>query len=120
MTIAFRGPTFMNVWGCPARRDVNRDDQLVALERVPLRADEELLERQPSRPAHARELDLGALDEERRQRVARGRGRPEVPADRPAVSYLRRADGARRLRERGVGIRELAQDLRVRERSAEA
>ena len=83
-----------------ARRDVRGQDELVVGERVPLDADEEVLERHAARAAHARDLDLRALDEERRQRVACGRRGSEIPADRPAVADLRRADGARRLRER--------------------
>src|SRR5690349_23653956 len=43
----------------------------------------------------ARDLDRRARDEQRRQRIACGRGRAEVAADRAAVPDLRRADGAR-------------------------
>ena len=106
ITIAFRGPTFMNVCGCPLGRTSTDDDQLVRLERVPLDADEELVERKRPLAAHARELDLGALDEQRRKRVARRRGRAEVAADRAAVADLRRADRARRLGQRGQLVRE--------------
>ena len=76
-------------------------DELVRLERRPLHAEEELVERQGAHAADARELHLGALDEERRQRVAGRRGGAEVAAERAAVPDLRRADGARRLGERG-------------------
>ena len=103
-----------------ARLDEHRDDQLVRLEGVPLHADEELLESDAAHAAHARELDLGVLDEERRERVAGGRGRPEVPADRPAVANLRRADRPRRLGQRRERLGELAAHrLRVGEAGAE-
>ena len=53
ITIALRGPTFMNVCAAPLGRHVDGDDQLVGLERVPLRTGEELAERQRARPAAA-------------------------------------------------------------------
>ena len=66
-----RGPTFMNVCGWPLGVDVNRDDELVVPERIPLHADEELVERHAPRAADAGHLDLGALDEQRRQGISR-------------------------------------------------
>jgi hypothetical protein len=83
--------------------DVNGGDQLVVGERVALRAHEKLRQRQAARPAHARDLDLGPLDEQRRQRVTGGRRGAEVAADRATVADLRRPDRPRRLRERGQG-----------------
>ena len=100
ITIAFRGPTFMNVCGAPDGVSQHRGDQLVRRERVPLHAGDEVGERHAARAAHRRALDLGALDHERRQRVAGRRRGAEVAADRAAVADLRRADRARRLGER--------------------
>ena len=119
MTIALRGPIFMKVCGCAAGRDLRRDDELVVGEGAPLDADEELGERDVARPANARDLDLRSLDQERRQRVARGRRGAEVPADRPAVADLRRPDGARGLGERRAALGELAHRLGVRQPGAE-
>ena len=89
-------------------------------ERRPLDAEEEVLERQCPRAAHVRELDVRPLGEKRRQRVACGRPGAEIAADRPAVAYLRRADGAGRLCERRQprGERRLHR-LRVREARAQ-
>ncbi len=71
-------------------------------------------------PADAFELDLGALCEERRQRVSCRRGGTEVAADRPAVPDLRRADRSGRLGEGGQQRSERrAHRLRVREGRAE-
>ena len=72
ITIAFRGPTFMNVCGAPRRLDPHGRDQLVGLERVPLRPDEELAERQRPDAAHARQLDRRAP----RRAAAAARRRP--------------------------------------------
>src|SRR5205823_8145107 len=71
-----------------ARLDVHSDNQLVLGERVALRADEELRKREAPRAAHARDLDLSALDQQWRQSVAGRRRGAEVPADRPAVADL--------------------------------
>ena len=71
ITIAFRGPTFMKVCGPPLGVSRTAVTSSSARERGPLDAEEELVERQRAHAAHARELDLGALDEQRRQRVAR-------------------------------------------------
>src|SRR5205823_6600054 len=90
----------------PRRTDAHGDDQLVLGEGIPLRADEEVPQRQRPRPTGARKLDLGAVDEQRRQRVAGRRGRTEIPADRPAVADLRPADGTRGFRERAKRFRE--------------
>ena len=82
----------------PARRlDQHGRDQLVRLGGISLRADEKLLQRQRPYAARGRELDRRQLDEERRKRVPGRRSRPEVPAERPAVADLRRADRPRRL-----------------------
>ena len=119
ITIAFRGPTFMNVclppvstsspttssssartfcFG-PTRKSVSGDD---------------------ARAADARELDLRAGDEQRRQGVAGRRGGAEVPADRPAVPDLRRPHRARGLRQRRQEAGErLFHRLRVGETRAE-
>ena len=91
----------MNVCAAPDGHDPHRRDQLVRSERVPLRADEELAAAAPSaRPARDATSTDALLDEQRRQRVARRRGRAEVAAERAAVADLRRADRARRLGER--------------------
>ena len=90
-----------------ARGDVGRHDELVVGERVPLRPDEELAEWNATIAAHARELDVGPLDEQRRQRVPGGRRRPQVAADRPPVADLRRTDCPRGLRESRKQPREL-------------
>ena len=108
ITIAFRGPTFMNVCPATARLDAHRDDQLVGRERVLLDADEELRERQSPLAPHARHLDLRVLDEQWRQRVAGRRRGAEVAADRAAIADLRRADGARGLGQRGQRLGDLA------------
>jgi hypothetical protein len=81
-------------------REPDGDDQLVRLQPVALRADEELAQRHRARAARRSELDLRAVDEQRRQRVSRGRGRAEVAADRAAVADLRPADSARGLGQR--------------------
>ena len=65
----------MNVCAAPLGSDVHGDDQLVVGERVPLRADEELGQRQAARAAHARELDLGAA----RRAAAAARRRRATP-----------------------------------------
>ena len=108
ITIAFRTPTFMNVCGPPVAVRWTAVTSSSGRERGALHPEQELLERQGAHAADARELDLGALDEERRQRVARGRGGAEVPADRAAVPDLRRADRARRLGERRAAPRRAA------------
>ena len=101
ITIAFRGPTFMNVCRAPLGRTCTATISSSGGERVLLRADAGTrCEREPALAADARQLDLRALDEQRRQRVARRRGGAEVAADRAAVADLRRADRPRRLRER--------------------
>ncbi len=104
-----------------ARLDQDCDDELVLGERVPLDADEELGERDRPRPADARDLDLRALDEQRRQRVSRRRRGAEVAADRAAVADLRRAHRARGLGERRQLVRERPRHgLGVREPGSEA
>ena len=59
------------------------------------------MKRHPALAPHARDLHLGVVDEERRDRVPGRGGRAEVPADRAPVADLRRADRPRGLRERG-------------------
>ena len=101
ITIAFRGPTFMNVCGARRRRQptaVISSSGASAFRFTPVTKSRD---RHAPRAAHRRALDLRALDDERRQRVARRRRGREVAADRAAVADLRRADGARRLGERG-------------------
>src|SRR5262249_28961156 len=115
ITIALRGPIFMNVCGAFDRVSQtaviissSAEARRVLGERVALHAGYELGHRHAARPARRRALHLGGLDEERRDRVAGGRRRAEVAADRAAVPDLRRADGARRLRERRQDIAQLA------------
>ena len=106
MTIALRGPTFMKVWAPPlgvSRTAVTSSSGASAVRLTPSRNSSSGSD---AHAAHARELDLRALDEERWQRVAGGRGSPEVAADRAPVADLRRADGARGLGERGQLVRE--------------
>ena len=120
ITIALRGPTFMNV-SAPPGTTRTATISSSSRERVLLRADEELLERQPPRAADARDLDLAVGDEQRRDRVSRRGRRAEVAADRGAVADLRRADGARGLRQRGQRVAERpVLDLGAGEAGAEA
>ena len=100
ITIAFRGPIFMNVCGAADGVDPHGGDQLVRLERVALHAGDEVEQRDAAHAAHRRALDLRVVEHQRRQRVAGRRGGGEVAAERAAVANLRRADGARGLGER--------------------
>ena len=101
ITIAFRGPTFMNVCAAPDGHDPHAaaisSSGAAAFRFGPTRNSRSGSVRAPR---DGRELDRRLLDEQRRQRVARRRGRPEVPAERAAVADLRRADRPRRLGER--------------------
>ena len=100
ITIALRGPTFMNVCGAPdggTSTATISSSGASAFRFGPTRNSSSGSRRVPP---DARDLDLGVLDEQRRQRVARRRGRAEVPAERPAVADLRRADRPRRLGQR--------------------
>ncbi len=71
ITIAFRGPTFMNVCLPPVSTQ-QPDDELVLGEDVLLRSDEEVRQRDDARAADARELDLRAG----RRAAAAARRRP--------------------------------------------
>ena len=106
ITIAFRGPTFMNV--CFARLGSTRTGRISssgssAFRLTPTRNS---AERHAPLAPDARDCDLGALDEQRRQRVARRRGGAEVAADRAAVADLRRAHRSRGLGQRGQLLRD--------------
>ena len=89
-----------------ARVDPDRQHELVLRQSVPLRAEEELRQRQRAHPADAGDLDDRVLHQERWVRVAGGRGCAEIAADRAAVPDLRRADRARGLCERGQELGE--------------
>ena len=107
ITIALRGPTFMNV--CGAARGLTQTAVISSSGASALRLTP--VTNSPTGTAATRApstFDLGALDEERRQRVAGRRRGPEVAADRAAVADLRRADRPRRLGERRQQRRELA------------
>ena len=120
ITIAFRGPTFMNV--CGARAGSTRTETISssgssAFFFTPRRNS---ASGSDALAPDAGDLHLGVLDEQRRQRVAGRRGGAEVAADRAAVADLRRADGARRLGQRGQRLGDGAvHRLRVGEAGAE-
>ena len=108
ITIALRGPIFMNV--CGARDGVSQtavisSSAASALRFTPVTNSESGIRREP-RTDDA--LDLRVLDHERRERVAGRRGGGEVAADRAAVADLRRADGARGLGKRRQQLGQLA------------
>ena len=72
ITIAFRGPTFMKVWAPPlgaTRTAVMSSSGSSAVRFTPSRNS---VEGQRAHAPDARELELRPLDEERRQRIARG------------------------------------------------
>ena len=101
MTIALRGPIFMNV--CRAFEGVNVAAVIsssgASAERfTPVTKSAIGTRRVPRTDAHSTSR---TFDDERRQRVARRRRGGEVAADRAAVADLRRADGPRGLGQRG-------------------
>ena len=106
----------------PARVDPGPPAPARPCERVALRAEEELGQRQRPRPRGCSPISTTASsDQQRRVRVARGGGGAEIPADRAAVADLRRADRARGLGERGQELGELRlHRLGVRQARAEA
>ena len=108
ITIALRGPTFMNVCGC--RRSATSETATISSSSASafrFGADEELRRAATRRvPRTLASSTSRAVDEQRRQRVAGRRRGAEVAADRAAVADLRRADRARRLRERGQQLGE--------------
>ena len=101
ITIALRGPTFMNVClgpGAGIRTATISSSGSSAFRFGPTRNSRSGTVREPRRRG---ELDLRAVDEQRRQRVPGGGSGAEVAADRAAVADLRPAD-----RARGLGQRE--------------
>ncbi len=119
ITIAFRGPTFMNVCLPPVSTSSPTTSSSSARTFCfgPTRKSVKATTRVPRTLASSTSR---AGDEQRRQRVAGRRGRAEVPTDRAAVADLRRSDGARRLCERGQQAGErLLHRLRVGETRAE-
>ena len=121
ITIAFRGPTFMNVCAARRSRRDSRDDELVLGERRSASGRRGSPSAATTRvPRTLASSTSRVRDEQRRQGVAGRRGGAEVPADRAAVPDLRRPDRARRLRERGQQAGErLLHRLRVGEPRAE-
>src|SRR6185503_2710540 len=87
------------------RPHVHGGDQLVRLERVPLRAEQKVAQREGFLTPCALEHKLGFGDQEGRKRIPGRGGCAEVAADRAAVADLRATDRARGLRERGCGLR---------------
>ncbi len=81
-------------------RDGDRGDQLAGLQHRALRAERERGERHVTRAAQRFEVHHRVEGRQHRQTVARRRRRPDVAADRRGMTDLRRADGARRLRQR--------------------
>src|SRR5207253_8366592 len=90
----------------------NPRDQLVRTQGIALHPDQELVPRQRTLAAGGDHEDLGVVRRDHRERVACGRRRPEVAADRGAVADLRRADRPGRL-DPGADPRELLHDARI-------
>ena len=89
ITIAFRGPTFMKVCADPLGVDATETTISSGSSAFCLTPTQEVAKREAPLTPDARDLHLGVLDEQRRQRVTGGRGRAEVAADRAAVADLR-------------------------------
>ena len=108
ITMAFRGPTFMKVCRLPDGVSVTATISSSSASAFRFGPTRNSASGTVRRGAGLGQLDLGALDQEGRQRVTRGRGGAEVAADRAAVSNLRRADRARGLGQRRLELGELA------------
>ena len=100
ITIALRGPTFMNVCRGPVGRMSTAVISSSGSSAFRFGPEQEVPERQRRSPRRARSTTSRFGDQERRERVPGRGGGAEVAADRAAVADLRAADGARRLRER--------------------
>ena len=102
ITIAFRGPTFMNV--CRISRGSRRTATISSSGRSafcfgPVRKRDDRNHAHPARGRRDHHLRL--VDEQRRQGVARGRSGAQISAQRAAVSDLRRAHRPRCFRQSG-------------------
>ena len=89
----------------PPDRDPDPEDQLVRRERRPAVGDPEVARRDRPLAARPADDDLRVEREQDRQRVAGRRGVGDVPAERPPVLDLGRADRRRGLDERRAGAR---------------
>ena len=114
-------PTLPNCCGPRAVGTRTRDDQLVGAERgapAPMRSRATGISR--GRRAAEATSTVAPRGQERRERVAGGRGRAEVAAERAAGADLRRADGARGHAQAGqLGRRARAMTAQVRHARAE-
>ena len=99
ITIALRGPTFMNVCRLSDTSTETPRMSSSSARTFRLGPTRNSCKGTTRSPRTARHLHLCTAHEQRRQRVARRRRRPEVAADRPAIADLRPADGSRRLRQ---------------------
>ena len=121
ITIAFRGPTFMNV--CRISRGSRRTATISSSGRSafcfgPVRKRDDRNHAHPSRGRRDHHLRL--VDEQRRQGVARGRSGAQISAQRAAIPDLRRAHRSRRFgQSRQHRCDPVPHRLRVREARSE-